>query len=315
MLVRNLFNRMLVAAAIATSAATTSWANNVQVALEGSLLVVRGDNAANDISLTQNSVGTIVVRGRNGTLVNGLASVTFPRVALNAAEVLMEGGNDIVVMSGLSPANDLFVNLGEGNDRFTSTNPAIVGANATIEGAAGNDIIRCSNLLVFEDLYIDGGIGTLNATLTNVICNKGIAVIADDLNDRVTISGCSSADFTAVETKKGNDNVNISTSDVFSLAANTDEGTDIVSITDVNVTEDVGIFTGMGNDRVTMDALVSGKSLTVSVDGGADSVIASNVLVSEDAVFEGGAGFDVFQDLGVFAGIKKDIKEFESLLQ
>ncbi|MFO0380716.1 MAG: hypothetical protein ACK506_03365 [Pirellula sp.] len=53
---------------------STAWANNVQVALEGSLLKVIGDNLANDIVISQNVAGDIAVTGRNGTTVNGRSS-------------------------------------------------------------------------------------------------------------------------------------------------------------------------------------------------------------------------------------------------
>ncbi len=45
-------------------------ANNVQVALEGSLLKVFGDSDANDITIVQSPNQDIVIRGRNGTTVN-----------------------------------------------------------------------------------------------------------------------------------------------------------------------------------------------------------------------------------------------------
>jgi hypothetical protein len=76
-------------------------------------------------------------------------------------------------------------------------------------------------------------------------------------------------------------------------------------------TGDVGVVTGVGNDRVVMTNVFSGKNLLVSLDAGADFYQGTNVMVTYDAVFEGGAGVDTFKDFGISAGIKKEIKEFE----
>jgi hypothetical protein len=292
----------------------TAVANNVEARLEGSLLVVEGDSAANNIVVSQAVNGTIVVRGNNGTTVNGLPSVRFLQVALNAAEIRMEGGDDILVLSRLSPANDLFVNLGQGNDRLTSSQPATVGANVGIEGDVGTDIIRLSSLVVFEDLYIDGGVGVSNITLSNIAVGKGITVTTDLLNDRVSLADTMAADVISLETKGGNDRISVERTEALGLAINSDEGADLVTVTDFEALEDVGVFTGAQNDDVLLVNVTSGKSLTVSVDSGSDYVLGNNVVVVEDAVFEGGAGFDEIEDLGISGGQKKDIKEFESFL-
>ncbi len=136
------FFRNLTAIAALGFAAITGSAqaqtNNVQAALEGELLVVTGDDLANAITLTRNAVGDVVVVGRNGTTVNGLRSVRFRRAVLNSVEVLMFGGNDNVIINNLVINNDLFLNLGDGNDTLRSGSlPTTVGANLTVEGGMG----------------------------------------------------------------------------------------------------------------------------------------------------------------------------------
>lgn len=289
-------------------------ANNVQVALEGQLLVVRGDNVANNLLISQNALGTIVLRGRNGTTVNGRASVTLRNANLNAAEIRMEGGNDILALSGLSPANDLYINLGAGNDSLVSSNPATVGANCMIEGDLGNDTINLRSLTVNEDLYIDGGVGALTATVADFMGGKGVTVVSDQAADRVTLTNIVAADAVTVETKGGNDRVTVNGAVALAVLMATDAGADVVSLSNAITAEDVGVFTGTENDVVTLVDVDSGKSLTVSVDDGSDSVTGDGVSVAEDAVFEGGNGLDVLRDFGIVAGIKKDIKEFETIL-
>ena len=101
------------------SVAGSALANNVEARVEGSLLVIEGDNVGNRIVVARNAAGDVVVTGQNGTRINGVASARFPRLALNAAEMQLGGGNDVVTLRGLQIANDLYVNLGKGADRLT----------------------------------------------------------------------------------------------------------------------------------------------------------------------------------------------------
>jgi hypothetical protein len=116
-------------------------AGDVFAALEGSLLTVQGDSLDNQITMTRTTTGDIVIAGQNGTLVNGLPSVRFPRVQLNALEVRMEDGSDTVALRGLQVANDLFVELGTGNDRLIATRVQAA-EDAVIEGGAGIDTLE-----------------------------------------------------------------------------------------------------------------------------------------------------------------------------
>ncbi len=225
-------------------------AGDVFAAVEGSLLLVEGDNLDNQVTIAQTAAGDVVVSGQNGTTINGLPSVRFVRPALNAAEVRMGSGNDTLVLRGVQLTNDLFVDLGAGNDRLTTVAaaPVTVGANASIYGESGNDTVVLNSLTVREDLFIDGGIGR-----------------------------------------------------------------DVVNITDAAVVEDIGIFTGAGDDVVRMTNTSSNK-VTVSLDEGSDRLEANNVAAATDIIFEGGAGVDTLLAVDVLAGIFRDYKEFERFL-
>lgn len=313
--------RICFAGALACAAtAGAAVANQVQVRIEGSLLVIAGDTAANQIVVAQNAAGDVVVTGQAGTLVNGAASARFPRVALNAAEILMGSGNDVVTLRNLRIANDLFVNLGPGDDRLVapSAAPLAIGANATVEAAEGNDVVRIEAAAVASDLKIDGGLGILNCTLSATVVGYGIQMVADDANDIMTITNTIAGDVISVETKGGSDRVTMTNVDARLMGISTDAnglvGLDSVNLMRITTTEDLGIFTGPGNDVVLLMDVVVNKSLSVSVDEGNDRVAGTSVTVVYDGVFEGGAGTDRFEDYGISAGVKKDIKEFEVLL-
>ncbi len=292
--------------------AESATANNVQVALEGQLVTIFGDNLNNQIVVSQTATSDVVITGRNGTTVNGLASVRFRRVALNAMEIRMGGGDDIVTISNLMVANDLYVNLEAGNDRLQSSSlPSTIGANLTVEGGLGNEIIRLSNWQIFGDLYLDGQTGTLNSQMTGLDVGLGLTVIGDDANDAITVGQCMVGDSTSIESKKGADRITVTDFAGFDLFANTDLGNDVVTFTNVTTLEDVGVFTGGHNDRVTFLNVASGKNINVSLDIGTDSFTGTNVIAVYDAVFEGGDGVDTFTDAGVSGGEKTEIKDFE----
>lgn len=293
-------------------------AGDVSVALEGSFLRVEGDNLDNQIAISQTVAGDVVVAGQNGTLINGLASVRFVRPALNAMEVRMEGGNDTVTLRGVQVANDMFVDLGAGNDRVTSplNSPVLIGANANIYGSEGNDIVQLAGAVVREDLYVDGGLGTLNANLLSMTVDKMLSIVGDEANDIVAVSSSIVGMGVSIETKGGSDRVTLTNLDAFSLMVNTDSnaaiGADQVTMNQIRLIEDLGIFTGAGNDIVRLTDVSSGKA-SVSLDEGNDRLIATNVSAVTDVIFEGGAGFDILENLGISAGIWREFKEFESI--
>jgi hypothetical protein len=291
-------------------------AGQVFATLEGSLMKIEGDNLSNQIAVTQNSVGDVIVSGQNGTRINGLSSVRFARPQLNAMEIRMEGGDDTVAMRGVNLTNDLFVDLGAGNDRLTSpaTTPINIGANAAVYGGAGTDTVQLANATVREDLFIEGGLGVLSVNLTGAAVDKAMTIIGDEANDVVSVANSSFGIGLSIETKGGSDRVSLTDVSTFGLMVNTDAnaalGADQVTLTRVNVVEDLGVFTGAGNDLVRMTDVTANK-VSVSLDNGNDRLIATRVAAATDAIFEGGAGTDILENRGITAGIVRELKEFE----
>ena len=315
---RSFWNGMLktiVGLGFTTSLLAPVLAGDVQVALEGSLLKVTGSSTADQISMVQTAVGDIFIQGATGTTVNGRPSFVLRRVALNAMEIRMENGNDVVSMRGFTIANDLFVNLGSGNDRFATSGPITVQAQLTIEGEAGNDNVRLAEATIGQDLYIGGGLGSLVTDLTSSEVGKTLTIVSDEANDTANITECLIGDYLAIETKGGNDRVNIIGSAAFGLAVSTDAGIDSVIVNDFLSDESIGIFTGVGNDSVRLVNVATSTNLTVSVDAGDDTVVGQNVSAGADAVFEGGSGVDTLTDAGIVGTTKKDIKEFENVIR
>lgn len=294
-------------------------AGDVFVAIEGELLRVEGDNLGNQVTLAQTSSGDLVVSGQNGTTINGLPSVRFVRPIINAAEVRMEGGDDTVVLRGLRIANDLFADLGAGNDRLVSpaVAPITVGASALIYGEAGNDTIQLNRAAILQDLYVDGGLGTLSVSIADSSVDNSMAIFGDEGNDTINVTGTRVGFDVAIETKGGSDTVRVAQLQAFHLLINTDSngatGRDVVNVSNATLQGDIGIFTGAGDDVVRMTGTTSNK-VTVSLDQGNDRLEATSVVAATDIIFEGGSGLDTLLETDVFAAIFRDYKEFERIL-
>ncbi len=311
-LVRSILAKLAMGGLVSTGLVSAASANGVQVALEGQQLRIEGDDAGNAITIRQLASGEVIVTGRNGTLINGQLSVRFRGAVLETVEMRMEGGNDDVLVNGLSISNDLFANLGEGNDRFRSTGaPTQIQNNLSIEGGAGNEVITIADWSIASDVTIDGQVGTLNATLTRVAADFGITVIGDDARDTVRLTDCTAGDFVGLDTKKGDDLVRVVGLTSLGLVVAVDDGADKVYLTDVVTTDDVSINSGKQNDVVEMTDVFSGKNILVSMDEGNDVLDGVNVFAQFDAVFEGGAGVDTYIDGGIAGGEKTEVKEFE----
>ncbi len=290
----------------------TAEANNVEANREGSLITVRGDSAGNDIIILRDGRGGVVVRGQNGTTVNGGPSVRFSNIDLNQLDIRMFEGADTVRLSNLEINNDLFVNLGPGTDRlFSTAQPCFIGANVAIEGESGNEIIRLYGMTIGQDLAINSQVGTSNVELRDLTVGLGLTVIGDNLQDTVSLLRCDVGDTTSIETKEGNDQVSVLDHVGFDLFVSTDKGSDGVTLDNVLTDEDIGVFTGEQNDTAVFTDVTSGKNINVAMDTGNDIFVGTNVFAEFDAVFIGGNSTDTFNDNGVAGGEETNIIEFE----
>jgi hypothetical protein len=287
-------------------------AGDVSAALEGSLLVVRGDDQANELAVTQNSAGDVIVQGLNGTTVNGLASLTLPNPQLNSADVRMEGGDDQLTVTELGTTTDLNIDLGTGDDSASVV--ANVGGNLTIKGEAGNDSVLVRETAVGLDLNVEMGTGTASVDVQNSTVAENTTLITDVLNDTVVADNLQMGGDLNVETKEGSDDVQVSRITAKSFTSVTDEGTDIVAAIDVTVSQDVNVETGTNDDRVTLTHVAAGNSVKVNTDTGDDYVVATVVSAAVDANFVGGDGFDTLNNNGITAGAVLELKEFEAFV-
>ena len=90
-------------------------AGDVSVALEGSTLVVFGDDLANQIDVAQASTGEVVFTGRDSTTINGQTEFTFSET-FDRARFELNDGADEVTLNGFEGVREFRFLGGDGDD-------------------------------------------------------------------------------------------------------------------------------------------------------------------------------------------------------
>ena len=135
----------------------TVMTGNVTAAVQGGVLVVKGDDDGNGIAITQTETGSFLVEGDETTTVNGGAS--FESTGnVRSFRIDMKGGDDSVTIQDLEVRQFLTLDGGAGNDVLSISNVS-VGVIAAVRGGAGDDDIGVENLDVGATLLVDAGKG------------------------------------------------------------------------------------------------------------------------------------------------------------
>jgi hypothetical protein len=289
---------------------------NVDVAFDGQLLDVRGDNLNNNIVIAQQLSGAIVVTGQFGTLINGLPSVRFANgLSIEKLDVRMEGGDDRVAINRLNLAGDLNADLGInslGRDTLVVNNSTIQG-NLFGFGGFDTDTINVNGTTVFGDAIIDLAEGSGRSTVNNSTFNGSATFVGGEGADVFNAIEMTVGLSLNVDAKQGADVINHSLGSAMLAAYNTDLGADRITLSDLTILEDLIVESGGDNDTVSITSVNSGKNLVVNLDSGNDTLTVASSSAGQDAILVGGAGVDRLVDLGLTGGTKKEVIEFEIL--
>lgn len=161
---------------------------NVEVTLAGRDVALYGDAADNEIAIEQMN-NWVIVRGLNGTTINGMSEY---------------------LISGLPYVrDDMLIQLGDGNDVVLFADGIQVGDDLRIDTGNGNDVVRLSNNRILDDLIIDTGAGddTVIVMNTDVVDDWGI--FAGTGNNTVSVVDTRAADDFVLHTSNGNDTVTL----------------------------------------------------------------------------------------------------------
>ncbi|MCA9048828.1 MAG: peptidylprolyl isomerase, partial [Planctomycetaceae bacterium] len=208
-------------------------AGNVTAQLNGVNAVIRGDAQANSFELLI-SGGDIVVRGADGTTINGSTDdfvlVTGGTSIGGTLEILAGSGADSVTVTGID-VGDVTVMGGGGNDEIVFDSVTTSG-NASVYGNSGMDLLGFSGGVIGGNLLLNGGAHS-----------DDIVVDGTTIDGNLVMLGLGGAD-----------NIVVRNSDVTGrLGIRAGRGQDLILLDGAIVTGAAAINGNQGRDRVMLD--------------------------------------------------------------
>ncbi|MEM7314666.1 MAG: hypothetical protein AAF497_16080, partial [Planctomycetota bacterium] len=262
-------------------------AGDITASVSGGTLRVIGDSQDNQVSVSVNDTGDLIVTGLNDTTVNGQST---PFVAVSGSNILSrklvirtQGGDDQITVDGVEVTNDLLVDTGRGND-VLEINSATVNGQTRISLGNQNDTLAIAALEARRRLLVDSRSG--DDTLVFGDVNVGQTINAD--NSPLPAGA-------RIRTGRGADRILIAGA--------------------MQVSNLLGIKTGSGNDSVIFDPDTAVDSATfggarITLGKGADQVSISTSTTINNGIpgaisgvftqlrIRGGKGVDTFQSEG-----------------
>jgi len=237
-------------------------AGNVS-ASAGEVLQLRGDNAANQVRITQDSAGRILIEGLNGTRINGRAAVRFNGAGLEKVDIKLFGGNDRLVINGLRASVDQNIEMDTGDDSVVLKNVR-AGVNISVKTDDGFDRVTAARVRTGGDFYVETGQGRSAVAISGTRVGKTLTVIGGDSADKVAITGTITQEDLNVEVKKGSDRVDLV--DVRSnknIKVDADVGNDYVAVQNVVAAKDAVFLGGDGFDTFKNRGVSGGEKLEI----------------------------------------------------
>jgi hypothetical protein len=246
-------------------------------------LTLRGDARGNSVQTWQSGPNQWKVQGL-ATTINGSSSIqTFDGVL--GLSAFLEQGNDSIRISNGTLAGQLTIS--------DSADPISI---------RSNDVVQISNVRALNVVIFTND-GSDNVSLDRVRSTNGLGIetasSTADGNDVVMLSNCRDSFAVGVFTGVGADMVTINgltaTGANFQITTNDPstarDGSDSVSLMNLNIGLALSLFTGAGNDTVSISNLTA-QNLGVELGSGNDTATIMQVNVNNSVGLAAGAGTD-----------------------
>jgi hypothetical protein len=230
-------------------------------------LTISGDDAADDIQIVGTTrAGELRVTGRNGTLVNGVenGSASIPGVR-GSLIVRLNGGNDRVTVDNVYLAGSISITTNEGDDivHLAARHPVSPAVDLTVSPGPGNDLITQQNygVLVGRDniMLIVGGHD--NVQLVGASARGRIIVNGGDGNDTLLGTGVTATGQMLLAGEHGANGISLVNSSAHSLQV---------------ATHYDGVITGsVGDNTIYLDTVFVQTEMRVTVHANAPAAADS----------------------------------------
>ena len=157
-------------------------AGDVTAAVTNGFLVIRGDDAANELTIERISGDQVKVTGATGTTINGLTQPAVLRVR-KGYDIATGGGDDKLTVIGLNAFGryEIRMDLGAGNDTLVASN--LLAQRIHAGGGDGNDSITVRNSRSRRGSGVGGGAGDDTLVLENLRFGNGSCIDGGTGND------------------------------------------------------------------------------------------------------------------------------------
>jgi hypothetical protein len=157
-------------------------AGDVTAAVTNGFLVIRGDDAANELTIERISGDRVKVTGAAGTTINGLTQPAVLRVR-KGYDIATGGGDDKLTVIGLNACGryEIRMDLGAGNDTLVASN--LLAQRIHAGGGDGNDSITVRNSRSRRGSGVGGGAGDDTLVLENLRFGNGSCIDGGTGND------------------------------------------------------------------------------------------------------------------------------------
>lgn len=230
-------------------------AGDVSVFLHNDTLVIRGDNANNQIQINANDAGDVTVSGVDGTTINRQSGP----FTIDTANGQLPGG--------------ISANLGRGSDQVFIEDITVNG-RAVIFGGAGDDSVGLFQTSVTDDVFVQTFSGDDSISLDEVQVGDRLTIHALRGDDVIGLDEVDVAGFTLITSGQGNDDLGLrNATHRKSAFISTGLGEDFVGADQLTVNGNTGLLTGFGSDDVYLnDSQFNGRTYAFGGFGSNDNL-------------------------------------------
>jgi hypothetical protein len=246
-------------------------AGNITATLQGSNLIIEGDDLANTLAVSQSAPDRVNLRGFApderfpDTTINGIntsfLSVQFENVT-GSIIIRLRGGDDRLFLTGGRFQGPLSIDLGLGNDR-AEAGPATLTLERSlgVQLGAGQDVYLQTGVRVGQSESIEGGLGS-----------DVISIVASSVGGGLSINGDAGFDAVRIEqTAVG----------AFSGVSGGDDGDRIEAIHSA-FAAGVSILGGAGGDLVELVGSRFNTTLFVALEADFGAVTVRGSIIAGD---------------------------------
>lgn len=239
--------------------------------------------------------GDVVLRGENGTTVNGGASfiVRTDSAQLPGAVLASFGeGNDRIAFgAGITYAGGIHLTMGKGHDQISVDSSNLVGDLACITGK-GDDVIALREVDIIGKLLLNTDRGDDTVSLDSVEISGDMLIDLGKGHDVLEVAETQVDGFTNILTAAGNDTVIFRSADL----------------------QSVFMSTGRGNDLVEYNQSTAAGQVRVHLDRGQDQMrFGSGTTIPSNLIVDGKRGQDAINTSSQSSGtIERVVQGFES---